>query len=661
MGPTPHPGERARPEAPRTVTSVGPSVLERLFATVVLTVTVSVVATWTLVRLGSERDAVRVELAYPEPRLLAATAADPAAPAEALAAGVTTLVREPYTLDDMLHYGMAEAWHPAPDRLELRFSDTKLAGHAAVYLAGQLGMSAVAVRLRENQFVLDARLPVPVPTPDPQHFILEIPFGPMPAGFRRALRLSAGTWGAARDLDQFTQAVASLRPDVVIPDWHGGVGERDFFRSYLHTPWLRQPLIASPEFCLTPLGQAVLRRAPRRPLVRAHILMERELAVQPAPRLLKRLVRAARERNVRFLYVKPPRAWTWAQDRAFLSAAARDLRRAGFELGPTAPSPARAPGAWVIAVICLGLGAAAFLYFWRAALWGVGVTGVEREVDRILTIRLKPAYFRWAALGLALVTLVVHSEGPSGWGIKLAAWLLAVLTPLLGLSSALPVPPRPTSQPWLSSAWSDFGRILAWSLGGALTLAVLLDRPEFTLRLDGFAGVKAAYFVPWALAWLYLFPQMTDGDWWRERLAPGRRWTTVLGSVLLLGALVLLWERSGTSAWLPAGVSELDLRDRLETWLGVRPRFKEFLFGHPLLLLGLAARRWPRRTGAIWPEVCIALGLVGQFSLINSFCHAHTPLGLTLLRTVHGLWIGGGLGLALQALGARHARRAARR
>jgi hypothetical protein len=36
--------------------------------------------------------------------------------------------------------------------------------------------------------------------------------------------------------------------------------------------------------------------------------------------------------------------------------------------------------------------------------------------------------------------------------------------------------------------------------------------------------------------------------------------------------------------------------------------------------------------------------------MINSFCHLHTPLWISGLRSVHGLWLGvvlGSLGLAL--------------
>jgi hypothetical protein len=40
------------------------------------------------------------------------------------------------------------------------------------------------------------------------------------------------------------------------------------------------------------------------------------------------------------------------------------------------------------------------------------------------------------------------------------------------------------------------------------------------------------------------------------------------------------------------------------------------------------------------------LAVIGQLNIINSFAHIYTPLLISLLRTVHGLWIGLLLGLA---------------
>ena len=66
------------------------------------------------------------------------------------------------------------------------------------------------------------------------------------------------------------------------------------------------------------------------------------------------------------------------------------------------------------------------------------------------------------------------------------------------------------------------------------------------------------------------------------------------------------------------------LRELLENLLGTRPRFKEFLFGHPCLIAGISLY-------SVLPSVSTALiwaGLIGLESIVNSFCHLHTPLSI---------------------------------
>jgi hypothetical protein len=77
----------------------------------------------------------------------------------------------------------------------------------------------------------------------------------------------------------------------------------------------------------------------------------------------------------------------------------------------------------------------------------------------------------------------------------------------------------------------------------------------------------------------------------------------------------------------------------LEALLYARPRFKEFLLGHPLLFLfgasgGLGA--WALR----YRPILLFFGLLGQASIINTFAHAHTPLLFSLLRTTNGFFLG---------------------
>jgi MFS family permease len=45
--------------------------------------------------------------------------------------------------------------------------------------------------------------------------------------------------------------------------------------------------------------------------------------------------------------------------------------------------------------------------------------------------------------------------------------------------------------------------------------------------------------------------------------------------------------------------------------------------------------------------VALTVGAIGQVSILNSFCHLHTPLTLTLLRVFNGLWVGALAGIIL--------------
>jgi hypothetical protein len=99
---------------------------------------------------------------------------------------------------------------------------------------------------------------------------------------------------------------------------------------------------------------------------------------------------------------------------------------------------------------------------------------------------------------------------------------------------------------------------------------------------------------------------------------------------------------------------ELKLRSLLDQLLIVRPRTKEFLIGHPALFLSVAlAPLWGRRVSLplLW------LGTIGQVSLINTFCHIHTPLSVSLLRAFNGLWTGILLGCVAAFITVKLARR----
>jgi ABC-type nitrate/sulfonate/bicarbonate transport system permease component len=98
---------------------------------------------------------------------------------------------------------------------------------------------------------------------------------------------------------------------------------------------------------------------------------------------------------------------------------------------------------------------------------------------------------------------------------------------------------------------------------------------------------------------------------------------------------------------IPIPAWELKLRDLLERVLLIRPRTKEFLLGHPALVLagaGLGKGKW-------WRPYLVTLAAVGQASLLNTFVHLHTPFLISLARSLLGLLLGAAIGSLLTLAG----------
>ncbi len=105
-------------------------------------------------------------------------------------------------------------------------------------------------------------------------------------------------------------------------------------------------------------------------------------------------------------------------------------------------------------------------------------------------------------------------------------------------------------------------------------------------------------------------------------------------------AVGILLGRSGNLG-LPVLGAEARLRTVTENLLVARPRTKEYLLGHPALMLAAAAAivGWRR---AVLPLA--AIGVIGQAGIVNSFSHIHTPLLYALWRTINALILGSILG-----------------
>ncbi|MEI7905155.1 MAG: DUF5693 family protein, partial [Candidatus Firestonebacteria bacterium] len=125
-------------------------------------------------------------------------------------------------------------------------------------------------------------------------------------------------------------------------------------------------------------------------------------------------------------------------------------------------------------------------------------------------------------------------------------------------------------------------------------------------------------------------------------------------AVAVLAGLFLVASLRSGNLNVPLFPFEEPAREFLEKVFWARPRSKEFLIGHPLMLLGLYMffnKRYEKyKASAI---LALSAGMFGQVSLVNTFCHAHIPFLMSLVRAVYGLALGA-LGGALLILCLKH-------
>lgn len=180
------------------------------------------------------------------------------------------------------------------------------------------------------------------------------------------------------------------------------------------------------------------------------------------------------------------------------------------------------------------------------------------------------------------------------------------------------------------------------SLVGVPLIVALLNNITYSLVLEQFRGVSLLHIAPIALVALYLFLYTGTQSVWTNLRKLLSLQVTVLWVVVaaVLGVVGMYYmSRTGNSG--QASGLEIVVRNLLETTIGVRPRFKEFLFAHPLFLLGLFLSL---RYRAAW--IVFIIASIGQLSMLDTFAHIHTPLYISAIRVGLGLGIGAIIGLA---------------
>lgn len=366
-------------------------------------------------------------------------------------------------------------------------------------------------------------------------------------------------------------------------------------------------------------------------VVRAHAIKSKELDRLGLAGALDRWERAVLERNIRLLWVTEHERFA-----RYLERLRARLNKLGFEVGASL--------AWLTLeefenpftlYLVIALGFTALLLLLAQELWPAPVRPVAEATG--LGLRSPPG---------GLGCLATSGAGLFVWGGLLwVGWTLLGVWDLSwareGLALAIAI-----VAPWALivlfkerlAGWKFLLAVSLGSVGAGLALAALLSDTAYFLKLQEFRGVKIALVAP---VFLVIATELWLRRGERWDLSPSAWVATAAGA----GLLFLILERSGNLPLVPVARWEEALRERLENLFVARPRFKEFLMGHPALML------WENKPSSrLVGLILLALGALGQASIMNTFAHLHTPLSLSLWRTFNGLILGLLIGLGLAAI-----------
>ncbi len=370
-------------------------------------------------------------------------------------------------------------------------------------------------------------------------------------------------------------------------------------------------------------------------VVRLHSAQTAELDKLTPFDATDRYVKAARERNMRLLLVRP---LSLAGERpvqeygAFLQSISHQVVKNGQSLGR--PHPFREPKLSKFFFPILSLAIAPVVFFVASSF----VTNRRVRVAGALVLGL---------VVLASVTKI---------GQEASALLGSVSFPILGFL-VLDAYLSKSTRRGLLQVLTGYWLVCGISLIGGLCVAGMLNSLSFYIHASEMQAVKVSVFLPIVAVGLHYFVTLTN--WKRALESPITLAKIGVGLAVCLAVGVML-ARTGNDTGVGPSDGELVFRSLLDRFLYVRPRTKEFLVGHPALIIGigmlgqvLGRKRDSEASDALesplrgWTALALMVGAIGQSSLVNTLCHIHIPFFLSLIRDVEGMALGCIIGVVL--------------
>jgi hypothetical protein len=386
-------------------------------------------------------------------------------------------------------------------------------------------------------------------------------------------------------------------------------------------------------------------------VVRIHSIPPEEMVNYDVDSAVARMLRAVRERNIRCIYVRPFvrggvisntsrggfRKELTKQNKQYFRTLHEELAAAGYRTA-FAPHVPPNPPSWLVQVrplfTTLAVGAVGVMLFalwlpaWPRWVWSLFLTLTALKavaavfipmVDMAVMLAAALFFPLWGFwLALTAYQRLVH-ERPAWHPSRLGAAILALL-----IASGVTI------------------------LGGLLIHGGMWDAASM-LKVTQFRGVTLALALPVLVLAAYCWQAETLqgaydaatrrlADYWQRFLTLWQapiRYGDVAFIFIALGAIAVVLLRSGNESPLEMLSIEGWFRESLEQFFSVRPRTKE-LIGHPLLIVFFLSLPWRNRLSVLFALA----GLLGQISILNTFCHLHTPLLLTTERVLIGLALG---------------------
>jgi len=348
-------------------------------------------------------------------------------------------------------------------------------------------------------------------------------------------------------------------------------------------------------------------------VLRVFSLTPEELATLNPDDARDKYVLAARERNVRILYVRPFLTTPAGVDEVqanldYVASIAGDLQQAGYRMGKAVSLPDVTIHPFWFLLMALG----------TLAALAIAAAEVMRILARPIAARspsrpIAPGpLYTGVGVGVVLTLVALALHRVTLWS-QFLAFLAALAFPILSLMGFLvetgpgraggSAAARPGAHPagsgglrggvWLPA--ESIGRLWALSgvtaLGG-LMVAALLSQWAFMLEIRQFLGVKLVHVLPIiVLGLLLVAAEAPVGTLWARLRSWGRQPLLLeYGiAVILVGvAVVFALGRTGNTGLPLLGPLELRTRVLLSHLVIARPRTKEFLIGDPFMVLAFA-------------------------------------------------------------------------